>query len=175
MSARVTTLLSATYSFGMNTGQSMLAKTWRELERARNATSSDDRRDAVINCAITAWHLTDWFWAGLTEKDMDCVELAKLLGVKGRRVTKDDFVKWIVQRCPEMAICQAICNGTKHVACGSPVHTKFGAPQVAAKRGRQLVAQAIVVDSSGEEDAVELLSRVVDFWWLQTSSEMQMM
>lgn len=43
--------------------------------------------------------------------------MKQLLGVTGRRLEKDDLVKWAVTSCPELKVCQSICNGSKHVVC----------------------------------------------------------
>jgi len=164
-------LWSATNSFGLNTAYSMVRKAWREYERCSKATNSDDRRDAAINCAITLWHMTDWVWAGIAPMAATSREVAKLLEVSGRRPEKSDLVKWALKYCPELEICQSICNGSKHVTCEAPVETKMTAPdQNERGPGRQLVAGIEIVDKDGTTHGMNVLYRAFEFWYHQASS-----
>lgn len=165
-------LWTATGSFGLHSAYDMVRKAWREHQRCVNATSSDDRRDAAINCAITAWHLTDWIWAGISSTTASRPEVAELLGVRGRRPEKDDFVKWAIRNCPALEICQSICNGSKHVSCRDLEATRMTAPGPKERGpGRQLVARIEIVDGSDTKDAIEVLGRVVEFWIHQATNE----
>lgn len=165
-------LWTATGSFGLQSGYDMVRKAWREHQRCLKAVSSDDRRDAAINCAITAWHLTDWIWAGMASGSALRPEVADLLGVRGRRPTKDDFVKWAIQSCPELAVCQSICNGSKHVAYSNLEETRMAAPDPHERApGCQLVARIEIVDGAEVTDAIEVLAHVVDFWVRQATNE----
>jgi hypothetical protein len=165
-------LWTATGSFGLESGCDMVKKAWREHQRCLHADTSDDRRDAAINCAITAWHLTDWIWTGMARTCASRPEVATLLGVSGRLPTKVDFIKWAVRKCPELEICQSICNGSKHVACVDLDDTRMAAPDPNERRpGRQLVARIEIVDDGRTRDAIEVLGRVIDFWTWQVTNE----
>ena len=49
-----------TKTFGLNTPSELLYKLKNDVDRLRQARSSDAARYAAFDCAVTAWHLTDW-------------------------------------------------------------------------------------------------------------------
>lgn len=164
-------LYHAVGSFGMNRATDMTAKAWRELERCRHAVTSDDRRDAAINCAITLWHMIDWVWAAIEAKKGDRLEVAEVLGVKGRKLERNDLVTWALAKCPELAICQGICTGSKHVGADQPRQTGMGAPDPASRPGKQQVATLYVVEDGEQIDAIKVLFEALDFWTYQATQE----
>ncbi|MYM30333.1 hypothetical protein GTP58_18535 [Duganella sp. CY15W] len=159
-------LSSALGSFGLHSPYDMLKKAWREYERCTKSDNDDDRRDAAINGAITLWHMNDWVWNGITDYGRKKDEVRALLGVTGPRAEKDDLVKWAVGRCPELAICQSICNGSKHVVCigikeANLVSSNPNSPNVKTTPGR-----LEIVDGSGNTlDAPDVLRKAFDFWY----------
>ena len=56
------------------------------------------------NCAITAWHITDWVWENFSD------ELRKELR------TKDvfEFQEYVRSQCPALKLCYQIATGSKH-------------------------------------------------------------
>lgn len=168
MSAMHTTLWSATSSFGLHEAAQMVHKLFREYQRY-----TDDRRDAAINGAITAWHLCEWVWVGITELDRRSVEIAGVLGVSGRPMTSNDVVLWALRECPSLEICQSICNGTKHVISDRSIATSMTEPDPAERGpGKQLVARAVVIGSDGVERNIEgVLLDVFTFWAHQLTNE----
>lgn len=158
-------LLSATGSFGLESAHSMVLKAWREYQRCTNAGSNDDRRDAAINCAITLWHMNDWVWNGIAASARDKLELKALLGATGRRLEKDDLVKWAVSACPELNVCQSICNGSKHVVCLGITEARM-TPDDDQKTsgGEKAVGRLEIVDAGGVRDGIEVLYKAFEFW-----------
>ncbi|MBJ6749556.1 hypothetical protein [Geomonas anaerohicana] len=158
-------LLSAVGSFGLGTAHSMVMKAWREYQRCVNAGSDDDHRDAAINCAITLWHLNDWVWNGIAVSARDKLEVKQLLGVTGRRLEKDDLVKWAVTSCPELKVCQSICNGTKHVVCLGITEARLTPADVQkpAEEGKVL-GRLEIVDAGGVRDGIQVLYKGFEFW-----------
>jgi hypothetical protein len=152
----------------------MAKKAWRELRRCIDANSSDDRRDAAINCAITAWHMTDWAWVAIAANDRHNLEVAALLGVQGHQLTRDDLVKWAISECPELVICQAICNGSKHVVCND-LSAELTAPDRDERGpGRSLVARAEILHDGSRLDAIGVLEKAVYFWARQATNDSAM-
>jgi hypothetical protein len=172
MSVMHTTLFTATSSFGLQTAAEMAYKAQRDYHRCKQAKTSDDRRDAALNCAITAWHICEWVWAGIAKLDRRSKEIAEVLGVSGRPMNSNDVVAWALRKCPELEICQSICNGTKHVNSEKSVATTMAAPDPAERRpGKQLVARAIVIGPDGVEQNIEdVLGDVVYFWLAQLTN-----
>ncbi|RYH58033.1 MAG: hypothetical protein EON54_11650 [Alcaligenaceae bacterium] len=156
------TLLSAAGSFGLESGAAMIAKGWREYHRCDRATNDEDRRDAGINCAITIWHVNDWIWAAIAKFGRRDAELAEYLGVYGEKISKDDLVSWAVKTCPELEICQAICDGSKHVGLRGLRSTEMIASDDRADRE---VQNLVVIEENGNErPALSVYRAALDFW-----------
>jgi hypothetical protein len=80
-----------------------------------------------FNCAVTAWHLTDWTWRyadGPLKQS-----LARASGFeqsvdasteKGDFVDFNAFASAISRRCRPLHICRQIANGSKHMKLRSP-------------------------------------------------------
>jgi hypothetical protein len=159
-------LLSATGSFGFTSAYAMLQKASREYSRCRDAQSNDDRCDAAINAAITLWHMNDWVWNGITVAGRDKLELKRLLNVPNRSVKKDDFVSWAVSQCPELEICQSICNGSKHVVCRGITEARM-----TSANGQALGRLEIVDDAQAVHDAMDVLLKALTFWHYHATTE----
>jgi hypothetical protein len=160
------TLRTAVGSFGMNNAAGQVEKAWRELERCRAATGEDDLRDAAINCAIAIWHVNDWVWTAIAQGKKDRPAVASLLGVAGRKLVKDDLVKWAVAKCPELEMVQAVCNASKHVAVIGIRYAAAKAPSTGP--GRRLL---VIADANAEHDALFIFDRAIDFWVDQATNE----
>lgn len=173
MTAIHTTIWSASSSFGLDTAAGMAHKLYRDYERYRNATSTDDRRDAAINGAVTAWHMCEWVWAGITNYDRHSADIKAFLGIVGRPMERGDIQDWAERECPSLSICRSICNGSKHVISDKSMHTEMDAPDPNERgRGKQLVARAIVRHTDGSEiDMGRVLCDAFDFWGRQVTNE----
>jgi len=71
---------------------------YRKLERTfdRRSAYGEHQVDWCFDFAVTAWHLVDWF----------AIETgADLAGKQKQLKTK----------CPELAVCEQLCNGAKHL------------------------------------------------------------
>lgn len=167
-----TTIWGAASSFGLVTASAMASKLHRDLQRYRNAKTTDDRRDAAINGAITAWHMCEWVWAGITSHDRHGAEVSAFLGVAGRSMERADVQNWAEKECPSLKTCRAICNGSKHVISDRDILTKMTAPDPSERGpGKQLVANAFVEVDGELIPMGDVLSQVVYFWGLQVTSE----
>ncbi len=111
-------------AFGIATPRDMLAKLKRELNRVANASFlRDELVDHGTNCALTAWHITDWAWRvrfanDRTAQDALAASYAVLRTKRGRPI--DRFKECVTRACPELALCQDIANGFKHVVAIPP-------------------------------------------------------
>jgi hypothetical protein len=137
-------LLGAAASFGLKSAHDMLKKAYREHTRCANAQSDDDRRDAAINGAITLWHMNDWVWNGITESGRNRPELKTLLAVR---------------ECPELEICQSICNGSKHGVCRGIAEAR-----VTTAAGQHRGILEIVDHANTVHDAMDVLMKGLMFW-----------
>lgn len=79
-----------------------------KFERTFNRRSSygDNQIDWVFDCSIAAWHLIDWL-NGSNKKNL--------------KVLQQQYKS----KCPELSVCEQICNGAKHLTLTNPNLTPF--------------------------------------------------
>lgn len=173
MTATHTTIHSASSSFGLSTAAMMAYKLYRDYQRYLNATSTDDRRDAAINGAITAWHMCEWVWVGITSFDRNNADIKAILGIVGRPMEHGDVQDWAERECPSLTICRSVCNGSKHVISDKSMLTEMDAPDSDERgRGKQLVARAMIERPNGSTiDMEKVLLDAVVFWGQQVTNE----
>ena len=64
----------------------------------------------AFNCAITAWHVTDWLWLDITPEVK-----ARLEEKTQRKLNRcEDFQTYVREACPSLVLCHQIANGSKH-------------------------------------------------------------
>ena len=64
----------------------------------------------AFNCAVTAWHISDWLWHDLSPATKD--EIFNTTGV--RLKTYDNFRDYIIRESHALRLCHQIANGSKH-------------------------------------------------------------
>lgn len=100
-----------TKTFGLKTPSDLHYKLMHDIERLRAARSSDDARYAAFDCAVDAWHLTDWVL-----HDVDDDNHLRLSGHKrGAREAAYKFTVLNAERLPALEYCRQIANSVKHV------------------------------------------------------------
>ena len=187
-------------AFGITTPSDMLAKLKREVNRVADASFlHDELVDHGNQCAITAWHITDWVWRARFENDTvaqdDLVAPDSNLRKKGGGKYRDIprwFKEYLTRECPELALCQDIANGFKHVIATIPERRESPgvvnvtasasvAPSEVFELGHSVLGYAglggpgftpegtmyrlKIEDSHGiRHDAVDVFNRVVAFW-----------
>ena len=63
-----------------------------------------------FNCAVTAWHVTDWLWHDISSELRN-----KLRDKKGKPLKEcKDFQEYVREACPALRLCHQIANGSKH-------------------------------------------------------------
>lgn len=90
--------------FGFDHPADMLDKLQWEYDNVSKASFSHGREFsyAVINFAVTAWHMVDWTFPHLPEQFA--------LQFKD----KPEFSRWAKNQCRELAACHVIANECKH-------------------------------------------------------------
>ena len=64
----------------------------------------------VFNCAVTAWHVTDWLW-----QDISPALRERLKDKNGKPLKKrKDFQGYVSEACPALELCRQVGNGSKH-------------------------------------------------------------
>ena len=143
---------------------------YRKLERTfdRRSTYGQHQVDWVFDFAVTAWHLVDWI---ARERDA------------GGNSARSDAKKRLTLQCPELFVCEQICNGVKHLVLDDPQLKPFDVAtdvrgttdltgirlNIVAGAGLNhdvvLTPAVVVTDKDGHEwHAIELFHRVLSFW-----------
>ena len=93
-------------SFELRDTRDMLEKLEWELDKlfCRQRYDIKACQYHAFNCAVTAWHVTDWLWQDLTRA------LKAELQVKECK----EFQRYVRENCPALNLCHQIANGSKH-------------------------------------------------------------
>ncbi len=99
-------------SFGLRDSRDMLEKLRWELSSlfCRQPYDVTACKYHAFNCAVTAWHITDWVWHDITP------DVKERLGQKIQKSLKrcKDFQNYVCKACPSVNLCRQIANGSKH-------------------------------------------------------------
>ena len=124
--------------FGLATPQHMLMKLGWEIAGLRSALSVPIKPGAepayhAFNCAVTAWHMTDWIWQSATADDRVEV-LSKLAAPATGKSNFGAFTQALTQRHRVLHICRQIATGSKHKIVERHPDADVGAKQTVARR-----------------------------------------
>lgn len=101
------------FAFGLTSPLDLIGKLEREIGRLGASEEPDsvdhkNQADHAINCALTAWHISDWvFVSGLKTDTVS----ANSLG---------NFQKQLIDDCSDLGICKDLANGSKHFKIDRP-------------------------------------------------------
>jgi hypothetical protein len=133
-------------SFGLRDSRDILEKLTWELQNLFLRRRYDIKvcQYHAFNCAVTAWHLTDWLWQDI---DSSPELKAKLEREIGPLKNDQAFQKYVSEECNALRLCQQIANGSKHcrLTRGKPD------PNVAAEISD--VGDPIIVDGKNRYSA----------------------
>lgn len=143
---------------------------YRKLERTfhRRSAYGQHQVDWVFDFAVTAWHLVDW------------VASEKNAGGKTSIQAEQQRLK---NQCPELAVCEQVCNGAKHLVLDNPQLKPFdvaadvrGTNDLSGIRmnivpgdgmSHDIVLTPVVLITDKDRkswNALELFHRVLTFW-----------
>lgn len=129
----------------------------------RRSVYGEYQVDWVYDFALTAWHLTDWSARSSSEN---------LESVRAQ----------LRKRCPELSVCELICNGAKHLDLSDPRLKPFDVAKDVrvtddrvgiSRHGRAgegsfdivLTPSVIVTDKDGSQwEAIKCFHAVLMFW-----------
>ncbi len=83
-------------SFELKSSADMLRKLLADIDDYLN---NDESSSKALNCAMTAWHLTEWVYHEFKINEFNSVS---------------KFQQHMKERCPQLQIVHDISNGTKH-------------------------------------------------------------
>ena len=182
-----------TQVFGVTTPCDMLAKLQRELGRVASASFvRQDLVDHATNCALTAWHITDWVWQCRFASDSKARQDLEASCIDLRSSKRENrFRECVTRMCPQLVLCQDIANGFKHVIAESNDPTTPGVVDVTASAttapsgpftlgvdglggaglggpcyvaGGQMCRLKITRQDGTTRDAIEVFNAVAAFW-----------
>lgn len=162
--------------FGLQTAPNLFGKLlWEQEQLDRSLSPYTYRYPSVepifhvYNCAITAWHLTDWLWESASEPQRKMLaEKFSFDCSKGRRA----FAFALTRSLPELAACRDIADGSKHAELTKPkspvrVETEFavlvGPSSAGLEVGAQLLCMHIWLEGQNMTAQV-FFDRIVVFW-----------
>ena len=181
------------FSTGLESPGDMLSKLKRELNRLADASAEHKAVvDHGVNCAWTAWHITDWVWKAKFEQDVAARKSLESGHTNLPSRDRDRFNECLVRECPELALCRDIANGIKHfLPDPKPKASQSGAKGVSTEtrivpgtfvlgrdsfdsgavlagpgivKGATTYRLRILDDSGAQRDAVTVFNAVVAFW-----------
>lgn len=159
--------------FVLSTPMHLLAKLhWEIAEFKRSLTSKSLHRNLLpayhaFNCAVTAWHMTDWTWEYVRpEGQADLVSKYKLA-----RPDLRAFQDAMARTSRAANACQEIANGSKHRNVKNKradPHVRAGASWAELKqsrdRSRRFGTAWEITDQLGTRPALEVFREAADFW-----------
>jgi hypothetical protein len=148
--------LPADHSFDIHTAADFFDKLQQEYQDFVDDPLSSRH---AINCALTAWHLIDWTWAGHKEV---------VRGLEPSIKTKHEFVRYVISQCPELAIMQCIANGSKHFQQSrskvKSTRLHGGAFSRGFSRGFNISTLDVVLDDGSTVTFDDIAETVVEYW-----------
>jgi hypothetical protein len=169
-------------TFGLENCRDLLLKLEWEIEGLKNAPTDlpDEFTYRAFNGFVTAWHLADWVWKGMTEQQRKTLRLewkCPKMNAEGQ------FAAELQKKSRALAICRQIATASKHVevtkypdetvdaiTSAEPAFltTEDGGHLITAEGDRLILEQPIwvlkVSDGREKRPAVEVLDEALDFW-----------
>ena len=153
------------HSFTIRTAEDFFGKL--EDERADFQRQPADSRHA-INCAMTAWHLTDWIWADWLKGSPDTQQ--KLFGSLFKNIK--DFKKHVVSggECPDLEVMQSIATGSKHFGAERKEVDSTGrkgtafSPRAFQQDAFQVGTLVVRLPNGQERLFKDILGEVTNYW-----------
>lgn len=159
--------------FKLSTPMHLLAKLrWEIVGFQRSLTSRSLHRHLLpayhaFNCAVTAWHMTDWTWEYVGPEGQ--AEL--VLKYKLARIDLRAFQDAMALTSRAANACQEIANGSKHRNVKNKradPHVRAGAFWAELKQSRdgsrRFGTSWEITDDIGTRPALEVFREAADFW-----------
>lgn len=165
--------MKASKTFDITSPSGLLLKLRYDIARLKKSRWTPDIRYAAFDCAVAAWHLSDWLLASVSDDRYE-----ELCGHERRvrRSPAKGFIERNSARLPGLRECQLIANTGKHlilampddpsVSAGTTVHFSppFDATDPASWATIKTIPGAYVQSGSTRLDAVEFFSNLERAW-----------
>lgn len=156
-----------TFSFEFKNSNDLFKNLLEEFEDFENNTT---KSRFAINCAINAWHLTDWtfqeYYKG-DERFQDWDETDKN-GCKRKFPGVLKYQQHCVKECAELEYMRLITNGSKHCILNDKQRkesTKLHEGVFSNEFSREFdISRFIIEDDGTEIDFQSILEKVIEYW-----------
>lgn len=131
----------------------------------RRPSYGDFQIDWVFDCAVAAWHIIDWI-NGFNKKNLKPLQQQYKL------------------KCPELVVCEQLCNGAKHLSLTDPnlvpfdisknvqgtsnlagISKPFKLEEKITRIEIIVTTDVIITDKDGNTwQAINLFNRIIAFW-----------
>jgi hypothetical protein len=157
-------LPGAPHTFALESCRDMLGKLEWEIAGIEAEQEMPDLAYRAFNCALTAWHLSDWVWKALS------AEQRQNLGP-----SEEDFRRRCREECPALARCWLITNASKHGGVdlhrrkiGTDVWAEVRPLRFGDEFGQPFADHKWRITVTGipreEHDAIELFHAALNYW-----------
>jgi hypothetical protein len=151
-------LPSVPQTFAVEDAKDMVEKLWWEIESFRDEVNLEHKLWRAFNCAVTAWHITDWLWN-------------EVCGDAGVSRDLAQFQTAVQDRCREVRLCRHIANASKHGGVDRGYDPEIEViveakdePVPFEEVGHSQHWEIIISDHGSKTDALVLFYRVYQFW-----------
>jgi len=149
-------------AFALNGCRDLLEKLRYETGRLNTTERFDvmGRGYIAFNCAVTAWHMTDWVWA-----ELDPIQREKIQALAGttcelEATNPKPLQAYARRESPALKLCELLANGSKHYILRNPTHVS-----TTITDGEGVDYGNPVVNDGGKETWVgEVLCQAVCWW-----------
>jgi hypothetical protein len=153
--------------FGLSMPDDMLMKLDWEIAGLRRALFEPIETGAkpayhAFNCAVTAWHMTDWVWQSATVEDRAFLLSKLAVPATGKSQTDfNAFTRAVMKRHRALHICRQIAIGSKH-----KIVERSPDPDVGAKEHRHEGGPSSLLIRDGEvwRPALEVFEEAAQAW-----------
>jgi hypothetical protein len=155
-------LPGAAHTFGIEGCRDLLGKLEWEIACFKAVNKPPELQYHAFNCAVTAWHLTDWVWRDLRRSKKT---------LPGERLS--DFKQSCASQSPALHLCGFIANASKHggVRVGE-ITTEVWVDAEPARVGdpvgqplaRSVWRVTVGADGYPERDAIDVFQEAFWYW-----------
>ena len=147
-------------TFAVETAQDMSEKLWWEIEAYRGEPDLQPKLWRAFNCAVTAWHISDWLFK---QRQTEGVEVGTLI----------DLQNDVQRRSRALKLCKHIATASKHGGVDrrfDPTIRVIVAAKITAEKvpfeeiDRSQHWEIAISDGDGETDALQVFYKAYEFW-----------
>ena len=147
-------------TFAVENALDMSNKLMWEIEAYRDEPELTPKLWRAFNCAVTAWHISDWLWKERRDEGLDVGSLSR-------------FQKTMQARSGALRLCKHIATASKHggvdrspdLSIRVTIRAKNSAEELSfAEIDRSQHWEITICDHSGESDAIQVFWKALEFW-----------